>query len=246
MGWHFKWVSSFGSDFNFDYHVSFTEEDKARGKVFYNFETIDYASDELPGFSVFTKDEAGQIFHTYSVFSRGTDQLGSTYGFLDLTPKGRNEPPGGNLTALGPPPRQIRGKTRRFLLPRLGRMGVSSGRAEEKPMPALSLDHWNVYCKDLKATVDFYEKYVGLYAGDRPPFNFPGAWLYAGEKAILHLVSETGRKDHGGGAIDHVAINCADIRGTIDQHQEGQGAFEVRRSRRGRCSRFSCTIPTAS
>ena len=61
-------------------------------------------------------------------------------------------------------------------------------------MPALSLDHWNVYCKDLKATVRFYERYVGLTDGDRPPFNFPGAWLYAGEKPILHLVSETGRK----------------------------------------------------
>ncbi|MDP1751819.1 MAG: hypothetical protein Q8L22_20405, partial [Reyranella sp.] len=84
-------------------------------------------------------------------------------------------------------------------------------------MPALSLDHWNVYCKDLKATVRFYERYVGLHDGDRPPFPFPGAWLYAGEKPILHLVSETGRKDHGSGAIDHVAINCADIRGTIDQ-----------------------------
>ena len=58
-------------------------------------------------------------------------------------------------------------------------------------MPALSLDHWNVYCKDLKATVRFYERYVGLTNGDRPPFNFPGAWLYAGEKPILHLVSET-------------------------------------------------------
>ena len=52
-------------------------------------------------------------------------------------------------------------------------------------MPALSLDHWNVYCKDLKATVKFYERYVGLKNGDRPPFNFPGAWLYAGEKPIL-------------------------------------------------------------
>src|SRR5882757_8764451 len=71
-------------------------------------------------------------------------------------------------------------------------------------MPALSLDHWNVYCKDLKATVRFYERYVGLYDGDRPPFPFPGAWLYAGEKPILHLVSETGRKDHGRGAIDHI------------------------------------------
>ena len=99
MGWHFMWVSSFGSDFNFDYHVSFTEEDRTRGRAFYNFELGRYMSDEMPGFSVFYKDEAGQVFHTYSVFARGTDQLGSTYSFLDLTPKGRNEPPGGNLTA---------------------------------------------------------------------------------------------------------------------------------------------------
>ena len=96
-------------------------------------------------------------------------------------------------------------------------------------MPALSLDHWNVYCKDLKATVRFYERYVGLTDGDRPPFNFPGAWLYAGEKPILHLVSETGRKDHGGGAIDHVAINCADIRGTIAQLKKDKMPFEVRK-----------------
>jgi len=61
MGWPFKWVSSNGNDFNFDYHVSFTEADKAKGKVFYNFEEQPYMSDELPGFSVFTKDESGQI-----------------------------------------------------------------------------------------------------------------------------------------------------------------------------------------
>jgi predicted dithiol-disulfide oxidoreductase (DUF899 family) len=99
MGWHFKWVSSFGSDFNFDYHVSFTDEDRARDRAFYNFELGRYMRDEMPGFSVFYKDEAGQVFHTYSVFARGTDQLGSTYSLLDLTPKGRNEPPGGDLTA---------------------------------------------------------------------------------------------------------------------------------------------------
>ncbi|MCW5733358.1 MAG: VOC family protein [Enhydrobacter sp.] len=96
-------------------------------------------------------------------------------------------------------------------------------------MPAISLDHWNIYCKDLKATVDFYEKYVGLYAGDRPPFNFPGAWLYAGEKPILHLVSETGNKSHGSGAIDHVAINCSDIRGTIDKVKADGIPFEVKK-----------------
>jgi hypothetical protein len=106
-------------------------------------------------------------------------------------------------------------------------------------MPALSLDHWNVYCKDLKATVRFYERYVGLKDGDRPPFNFPGAWLYAGEKPILHLVSETGRKDHGGGAIDHVAINCADIRGTIDQPRRTRCRRGPERYRRGPCSRLA-------
>jgi catechol 2,3-dioxygenase-like lactoylglutathione lyase family enzyme len=99
----------------------------------------------------------------------------------------------------------------------------------ENNMPALSLDHWNIYCKDLKATVRFYERYVGLHDGDRPPFPFPGAWLYAGDKPILHIVSETGRKDHGSGAIDHVAINCADIRGTLDQIKKDKVKFEVRK-----------------
>jgi len=99
MGWKFKWVSSAGSDFNFDYHVSFTEADKARGKVEYNFDTQDYMGEELPGLSVFYKDERGDIFHTYSAFARGSELLGGVYGMLDVTPKGRNEPPGGNLTA---------------------------------------------------------------------------------------------------------------------------------------------------
>ena len=80
-------------------------------------------------------------------------------------------------------------------------------------MPALSLDHWNIYCKDLDATVRFYERYVGLTNGDRPPFMFPGAWMYAGDKAILHIVSETDRKDHGSGAIDHIAFECEGIDG---------------------------------
>lgn len=66
--------------------------------MFYNFEERDWVSDELPGFSVFTKDETGQIFHTYSVFARGTEDFGTVYGFLDITSKGRNEPPGGNLS----------------------------------------------------------------------------------------------------------------------------------------------------
>ena len=99
MGWPFKWVSSHGNDFNFDYNVSFTEADRERGKAFYNFEERPYMSDEMPGFSVFAKDGAGDVFHTYSVFARGTEDVGTVYGFLDITPKGRNEPPGGNLTA---------------------------------------------------------------------------------------------------------------------------------------------------
>jgi catechol 2,3-dioxygenase-like lactoylglutathione lyase family enzyme len=83
-------------------------------------------------------------------------------------------------------------------------------------MPATLLEHFNVYCKDLKKTVAFYEKYVGLRDGDRPPFNFPGAWMYAGEQAVLHLVFESGRGDHGSGAIDHIALRCTGIRETVD------------------------------
>lgn len=99
MGWSFKWVSSFGSDFNYDYHVSFTPEDEKRGKAFYNFADMDYMGDEMPGTSVFFKNEAGEIFYTYSAFARGSELIGGVYGILDVTPKGRNEPPGGNLTA---------------------------------------------------------------------------------------------------------------------------------------------------
>jgi predicted dithiol-disulfide oxidoreductase (DUF899 family) len=91
MGWHFKWVSSFGSDFNYDYHVSFTKEDEAAGKVLYNYEMQDYGIDELPGISVFYKDEAGRIFHTFSAFGRGGEPLIGAYNFLDYMPKGRNE-----------------------------------------------------------------------------------------------------------------------------------------------------------
>ena len=89
----------FRSDFNFDYHVSFTETDRARGKAFYNFTEQDYMGEEMPGYSVFAKNDQGEIFHTYSVFARGTEDVGGVYGLLDITPKGRNEPPGGNLTA---------------------------------------------------------------------------------------------------------------------------------------------------
>ena len=91
MGWRFNWVSSFGSDFNYDYHVSFTKEDEAKGKVFYNYEIQDYGIDELPGISVFYKDERSRIFHTFSAFGRGGELLIGAYNYLDFTPKGRNE-----------------------------------------------------------------------------------------------------------------------------------------------------------
>jgi predicted dithiol-disulfide oxidoreductase (DUF899 family) len=92
MGWRFKWVSSFGSDFNQDYQVSFTPQEKAGGKVFYNYELIDsFPSEERPGASVFYKNAAGEIFHTYSTYGRGLDILIGTYNFLDLAPKGRDE-----------------------------------------------------------------------------------------------------------------------------------------------------------
>jgi predicted dithiol-disulfide oxidoreductase (DUF899 family) len=90
MGWRFPWVSSFGSDFNFDYQVSFA--DVAVGKDGdYNYERQEIVSDEMPGASVFYKDETGGVFHTYSAYARGLDILVGAYNFLDLTPKGRDE-----------------------------------------------------------------------------------------------------------------------------------------------------------
>ncbi len=93
MGWRFKWLSSHGNDFNFDYYVSATEEEKAKEKMSYNYETDELLSDEMPGLSVFYKDKEGQIFHTYSTYARGLDLLVGAYNFLDLVPKGRDENP---------------------------------------------------------------------------------------------------------------------------------------------------------
>lgn len=93
MGWKFPWASSFGSDFNFDYHVSFTKEDLESGKVFYNFREMsgDDANDELPGMSAFIRDEAGNVYHTYSDYARGGEEILTTLMILDRAPKGRNE-----------------------------------------------------------------------------------------------------------------------------------------------------------
>lgn len=91
MGWKFKWLSSHGNDFNFDYHVSFTKEDEKNNRAYYNYTEGEYINDELPGLSVFFKDENGDVFHTYSAYARGLDPLIGTYNFLDLAPKGRDE-----------------------------------------------------------------------------------------------------------------------------------------------------------
>ncbi len=91
MGWRFKWVSSYGTDFNYDYHVSFTKDEIAKGEVDYNYGPQKFPSEEAPGASVFYKDAAGDIFHTYSAYARGLDILVGAYNWLDLAPKGRDE-----------------------------------------------------------------------------------------------------------------------------------------------------------
>ena len=90
MGWRFRWVSSFGSDFNYDYHVSFTPEEMA-SEVEYNYGPTNFPATEGPGLSVFAKGAEGEVYHTYSSYARGLDILVGTYNFLDLVPKGRDE-----------------------------------------------------------------------------------------------------------------------------------------------------------
>jgi len=91
MGWRFNFVSSFESDFNYDFNVSFTKDDLAKGKVYYNYTMIETKMEDLPGGSVFLKDQNGDIFHTYSDFGRGGEEVLGAYMLLDVTPKGRNE-----------------------------------------------------------------------------------------------------------------------------------------------------------
>ena len=93
MGWRFKWVSSFKTDFNFDFNVSFTPEQIRSGKAVYNFAPLDMNIDEREGVSAFYKDKNGDIYRTYSSYARGIDLLNTTYNFLDLTAKGRDENP---------------------------------------------------------------------------------------------------------------------------------------------------------
>lgn len=94
MGWQFPWVSSNGNDFNFDFNVSFRKEEIARGEVYYNYRMQSGMGEEMPGISVFYKDDAGEVFHTYSTFGRGVEMMMGTYVFLDNVPKGRDEAEG--------------------------------------------------------------------------------------------------------------------------------------------------------
>jgi predicted dithiol-disulfide oxidoreductase (DUF899 family) len=91
MGWRFRWLSSHGNDFNYDFHVSFRPEEMAGGEVYYNYRTGEFPSEEAPGLSAFYKDADGSVFHTYSTYERGLDILMGAYNLLDLAPKGRDE-----------------------------------------------------------------------------------------------------------------------------------------------------------
>jgi predicted dithiol-disulfide oxidoreductase (DUF899 family) len=90
MGWNFKWLSSGNNDFNYDYQVSFTPE-ALENEVGYNYAKQKTDTSDLPGVSVFYQDSEGNIFHTYSAYSRGIDILNPAYNYLDLVPKGRDE-----------------------------------------------------------------------------------------------------------------------------------------------------------
>jgi len=94
MGWRFPWVSSAGNDFNFDFAVSFRPEDRVRGEVDYNYQRQAFPHEEAPGVSAFWRDDAGDVFLTYSTYGRGVEVMMGTYDLLDLTAKGRDESPG--------------------------------------------------------------------------------------------------------------------------------------------------------
>ena len=89
MDWKFNWVSSYGTDFNYDYHVSFIPKQVADGKS--DFALFDFFQEEIPGFSVFCKNKDRNVFHTYSTYYRGTEITMNTYHYLDLVPRGRDE-----------------------------------------------------------------------------------------------------------------------------------------------------------
>jgi predicted dithiol-disulfide oxidoreductase (DUF899 family) len=90
FGWTFKWVSSLGNDFNYDYNVSFRPETLERNAAFYNYSPRKLDSNEMPGISAFFRD-GDQIYHSYSTYARGLDMLNTAYHYLDIAPQGRDE-----------------------------------------------------------------------------------------------------------------------------------------------------------
>jgi len=91
MGWNVNWVSAHDTDFNHDYQVSFTPGEMAKGDLYYNYGLRPFPHEEAPGVSVFARDAAGAVFHTYSTYGRGVEFIMGTYHILDLVPKGRDE-----------------------------------------------------------------------------------------------------------------------------------------------------------
>jgi predicted dithiol-disulfide oxidoreductase (DUF899 family) len=110
MGWRFTWVSSYRSDFNYDFHVSFIPEGIAAGRAFYNYEYVNPGLEDRSGDSVFSKDDTGQIFHTYSTYGRGGEEFLGIYRYLDATPKGRGEDGPYNTLADWVRPKNMYGK----------------------------------------------------------------------------------------------------------------------------------------
>jgi len=91
LGWRFPWYSAEGTTFGLDFNVTFDDKSRSNNQIDYNYKTQNWFTEELPGVSVFTRDENNKIYHTYSTYSRGLDILNSAYHYIDLTPKGRNE-----------------------------------------------------------------------------------------------------------------------------------------------------------
>jgi predicted dithiol-disulfide oxidoreductase (DUF899 family) len=91
MGWRFPWVSSHGTDFNYDFGVSFRSKERASGKVRYNYTLQAFPHDEAPGISAFYRDNTGAVFHTYSTYGRGVELMMGAYDLLDIAPRGRDE-----------------------------------------------------------------------------------------------------------------------------------------------------------
>jgi predicted dithiol-disulfide oxidoreductase (DUF899 family) len=91
MGWSFRWVPSYGSDFNYDYHTTFTPEEIAAGKGYYNYGVWRIGASDEVGIRVFARHQSGDVFYNFSCYGRGSEMLNGPYHYLDLVLKGRDE-----------------------------------------------------------------------------------------------------------------------------------------------------------